>query len=97
MNKIMLTAILLPGLLSGCANETRVISVTPNYDAKFGDTVREALLKQTIHPQAGAVADDVAGLDGKAARESVLLYQSTFKQPPPVANVINIGGDLSGN
>ena len=86
MNKITLTLML--GLLSGCA------SVTPNYDAKFGEAVRAAQLKQTINPEAGKTPDAVSGIDGKAARESLLLYQGTFQAPPPVVNVINIGGSV---
>lgn len=72
-------------LLSGC-------STTPNYDARFGDAVRQARLAMTIHPNAGANPDQVAGMDGVAAREAQLRYQDTYKAPPPVVNVINIGG-----
>jgi uncharacterized protein YceK len=86
MNKITLTLTL--GLLSGCA------SVTPNYDAKFGEAVRAAQLKQTINPDAGNTPQDMAGIDGKAAQETMLLYKSTFQAPPPVVNVINIGGSV---
>ena len=85
MNKL---AIALLGLMAGCA------TVTPNYDARFGDAVREAKLKMTINPGAGRNPDQVAGMDGKAARETVILYQDTFKAPPPVVNVINIGGSI---
>lgn len=88
MNKLAIAVLL--GLIAGCA------SVTPNYDAKFGDAVREAKLKMTINPDAGQNPDQVAGMDGKAGRETIILYQDTFKAPPPVANVINIGGGLGG-
>ncbi len=88
MNK--LACALLLGLMAGC-------STTPNYDAKFGDAVREARLKMTINPDAGNNPDQVTGMDGRAAREAVILYQGTFKAPPPVVNVINIGGSVSGS
>lgn len=78
-------------LLAGCAT-----TVTPHYDAKFGDAVREAKLRMTINPNAGLNADNVAGLDGKAAKEAVGRYQGSFKTPPPAVNVINIGGALGG-
>ena len=81
---------LLFGLSAGCS------SVTPNYDARFGDAVREAKLKMTINPDASKNPDQVAGMDGKAARDAIILYQGTFKAPPPVVNVINIGGGLAG-
>ena len=86
MNKLAIALLL--GLIAGCA------SVTPNYDAKFGDAVREAKLKMTINPDAGKNPDQVAGMDGKAGRDTIILYQDTFKAPPPVVNVINIGGGL---
>ncbi|MBC7454136.1 MAG: hypothetical protein H7335_10600 [Massilia sp.] len=72
-------------LLVGC-------STTPNYDARFGDAVRQARIAMTIHPKASANPDPVAGIDGQAAREAITRYQDSFKAPPPVVNVINIGG-----
>ena len=74
-------------LLTGCAS-----SVTPHYDAQFGTAVREAKLKMIINPDAGKNPDQVLGMDGKAARETIIFYQNTFKEPPPAVNVINIGG-----
>lgn len=91
--KTMLTtlATLLPAslLLSACN------TVTPNYDARFGDAVREAKLRMTINMDAQNV-DPVAGMDGRSAREATVLYQKTFTTPPPVVNVINIGGAIGG-
>ncbi|ATQ73899.1 hypothetical protein CR152_04735 [Massilia violaceinigra] len=72
-------------MLAGCA-------AAPRYDARFGDAVREARSAMTIDPQAGATPDPVAGIDGQAARDAMTRYQDSFKAPPPVVNVINIGG-----
>jgi len=83
------TALLLT-LLTGCA------AVTPNYDARFGDAVREARLNMTINPGAGKNPDQAIGMDGKSAREAIILYQGSFKAPPSVTNVINIGGSIGG-
>lgn len=83
MNKTMTCAAL--ALLGGC-------STTPNYDRHFGEAVRHSRLAMTINPGASANPDQVAGLDGQAARESITRYQDSFKAPPPVVNVINIGG-----
>lgn len=85
MNKF--ASLTLLGLLAGCATST-----TPNYDAKFGDALRQARLRMTINPDAVNNPDSVAGMDGKAAEEAVIRYQGSFKIPPPVVNVINIGG-----
>ena len=76
--------------LAGCAN-----TVTPNYDVNFGSALRDAKLKMTINPDAGKTAAPVVGMDGKAARETIIRYQDSFKTPPPVSNVINIGGSLT--
>ena len=86
MNKLAIALLL--ALMGGCS------TATPHYDARFGDAVREAKLKMIINPDAGKNPDQVAGMDGKAAREAVILYQDTFKTPPPAVNVINIGGGI---
>lgn len=91
MNKLL--AILLPVLLAGCAAS----SSTPNYDKRFGDAVREARVRMTINPNAGRNPDPVAGMDGRAAYEAYGRYQDSFKAPPPVVNVINIGGAIGGS
>lgn len=69
-------------------------SPTPNYDARFGDAVRQARLAQTLHP--GLVSTDpVAGMDGKSAEAAVQRYQDSFRAPPPVTSVIQIGGNIA--
>lgn len=77
-------------LLAGCSS-------SPAYDARFGDAVRQARLAQTINPQAGSNPDQVAGIDTQAALEAQKRYHDSFKEPPPVTNVINIGGMTGGN
>ena len=84
-----LSLCLCTGLLGGCAT-----SVTPNYDLKFGEALREAKLKMTINPDAGKNPDMALGIQGAAAKETVIRYQNSFKAPPPVTNVINIGGSI---
>lgn len=81
--------ILSAALLAGCSYN----SFTPNYDAHFGDAVRAAALAQTLNPAAGT-QPAITGLDGPAAAEAVARYQDSFKAPPPVVNVINIGGQI---
>jgi predicted Zn-dependent protease len=77
-------------LLAACSTTT-----TPDYDQRFGDSVRQARMRQTLNPTASANPDPVLGLDGKAAQEGIHLYHESFKVPPPVVNVINIGGGVS--
>jgi hypothetical protein len=89
MNKITIMAVAV--LAAGCAE-----TVTPRYDALFGASVREARLAMTIDPAAGTRSDDGRGIDGRAAKETVKRYQDSFKEPPPVTNVINIGGAIGG-
>jgi hypothetical protein len=76
--------------LAACA------SPTPMLDEHFGDAVRAARLAQTLHPDAGRDADPVTGLDGIAAERSIDRYHASFRNPPPVTNVVNIGGTIGG-
>lgn len=78
-------------LTAGCAH-----SPTPHYDARFGDAVRSARFAMTIDPGAAAKGGEATGLDGRAAKEAIKRYQDSFKEPPPVTNVINIGGMTGG-
>ena len=75
--------------LTGCAS-------TPHYDARFGDAVRQARVAMTVNPAGSSMNDPVAGIEGQAAKEAMSRYYETFKAPPPVVNVINIGGVTSG-
>ncbi len=84
------TSVLLLALLAGCT------STTPEYDKRFGDAVRQSRLQMTINPDAGRTADAALGMDGTSAREALVHYQNTFKAPPPVTNVINVGGSGGG-
>lgn len=79
--------------LTGCASYS---AQTPNYDARFGNAVRQARLQMTINPEASNNSDQAIGMDGKSAKETMSRYQDTFKTPPPTANVINIGGSIGG-
>jgi hypothetical protein len=74
-------------LVAGCAE-------TPRYDVRFGEALRDARLAMTIDPDAGAKADEAMGIDGRAGKEAVKRYQDSFKEPPPVVNVINIGSGM---
>ena len=85
-----LLLLLVLAFLGGCATST-----TPDYDQRFGQAVREARLRMTINPNAGANPDPIAGMDGRSSHETILRYQETFKAPPPVVNVINIGGSAA--
>ena len=90
MNKLIIALPL--AILAGCASTT-----TPHYDAHFGSALREAKQKMIINPDAGKKPDSVTGIDGVAAQESMKRYHDSFKTPPPVTNVINIGGRIGTN
>ncbi|NKE66037.1 hypothetical protein RAMLITH_09415 [Ramlibacter sp. RBP-2] len=84
MHKFLIVALAL--LAAGCAS-----SPTPNYDLRFGDAVREARRAMTLNPGAGG-GPALHGLEGTTAAEAMGRYHDSFKAPPPVVNVINIGG-----
>lgn len=70
--------------LAGCA------PTTPQYDSRFGQSVRMSMAQQVLNPDA-ASKDVPESKDGPAARETVVRYRNTFKEPPPPQNVFNIG------
>lgn len=74
-------------LATGCAE-------TASHDARFGAAWHEAALAMTIDPNAGARPDEIKGIDGRSGKEVMKRYQDSFKEPPPVTNVINIGGAI---
>ena len=78
-------------LLAGCSYN----AFTPQYDAQFGDAVRAASQAQMLNPAAGTQQTRV-GLHGEAAQDAMTRYHDSFKAPPPVVNVINIGGQIGG-
>lgn len=78
------------------ANVAGCVSPTPNLDRDFGNAVRTARAQMTINPEASRNADAVNGMDGEASKETIDRYEQSFKAPPPVVNVINIGGGIAG-
>lgn len=77
-------------LQAGCA------PTTPQYDSRFGQSVRMSMAQQVMDPDA-ASKNVQESMDGPAARETVVRYRNTFKEPPPAQNVFNIGvGSGSG-
>jgi len=90
----MKTAAMVLSLLfvAGCAH-----TVAPRNEQRFGDAVRAARLAMTIDPKAGEHGGLATGIDGRAARETMTRYHDSFKEPPPVTNVINIGGAMGSS
>ena len=66
-------------------------ATSPTLDARFGDSVNIAKAQQTVNPDASKNRSVVAGIDGKAAQETMVRYRESFRSPPPPANVFNIG------
>lgn len=67
---------LLAVMLAGCAE-----TPTPNLDQHFGEAVRTAIAQQTLNPDASRNTDPVAGLDGKAADQTINNYDKSFSKP----------------
>jgi len=74
------------GLLAGC------VAIHPEVDQRHGQAVTAAMEAQVFNPQASRNA--VAGIDGKAAKETMDRYLESFKSPPPPITVISVGGTL---
>ncbi|MFC5475290.1 hypothetical protein [Paraherbaspirillum soli] len=77
--------------LAGC------VSLTPNLDSQFGNSVNLLKAEQTIAPNASANTAAVR-MDGQAAREVVDRYYKSYKAPTPQPNVfaIGVGGSSNG-
>lgn len=75
-NTFHLISALLLLAMAGCASTT-----TPHYDQHIGEAVRTAVAQQTINPDASKNTDPVAGLDGKAAGQTMENYDKSFKTP----------------
>lgn len=76
-------------LLAACA------PTTPQWDGRFGDSLRVSMASQVANPEAVRNADPVAGIDGRAARAAHERYERSFSVPPPPAPAlsITIGGE----
>jgi hypothetical protein len=89
MNRLLsrrsLAALAIAGLLSACA------ASTPQFDRRFGASVRDAMASQVANPVAEANTDPVAGMDGRSAVLAFDRYQKSFAEPAPQA-VFIIGG-----
>jgi hypothetical protein len=87
-------------LLQACATTCPTFDVclatSPRLDARFGDSVNIAKAQQTLNPEASKNRNVVAGIDGKAAQDTILRYHESFKSPPPPANVFTIGVSSGG-
>lgn len=84
--KLVLPALLALLTLSGCTTNR-----SPYLDSHFGQAVEFAKSQQTLNPEASQNPDPVAGIGGRAARDSLERYESTFRRPPPQTNVFGIG------
>src|SRR6267378_1782320 len=74
-----------------CPTFDACLATSPRLDSRFGDAVNIAKAQQTLNPDASRNRNVVAGMDGKAAQETMLRYRESFRNPPPPANVFTIG------
>jgi len=90
MNKLKITSRVLLCLgvcvsVSGCAE----LSSTPQWDASFGESYRQLIVLQSIHPDGVANSDAENGIDGVAAAAAQSRYGTSFEAPPaPVTSSI---------
>ena len=95
----LLTAAAAVLALQACATSptlTACCATSPRLDARFGDSVNVAKAQQTLNPDASKNRNIVAGMDGKAAQETMVRYRESFKNPPPPSNVFTIGVSSGG-
>ena len=85
-------------VLAGCALLSACVTTTPNYDARFSDSVQIAQARQTLDPGATTrnATNTLAGMDGQAARAAYDRYLFSFVRPQAQPNVFTIGVSGSG-
>ncbi len=66
------------------------VPTTPQWDARFGQSVRLTQQQQIIDPTAGG-DEPVNGIDGASGREAIVRYRSSFKEPAPASSSFTIG------
>lgn len=84
MRHHLLAALVILLALSACA------PTTPQWDKRFGDTVRLTQQQQVLDPGAGGDAP-VNGIDAATGREAIGRYRSSFREPQPPSNAFTIG------
>jgi type IV pilus biogenesis protein CpaD/CtpE len=60
-------------------------------DKTFGNSVREARIRQTIDLNAGSKHAATVGTDAKSADAAMQRYYKSFKEPEPTFKVLGIG------
>ncbi len=91
MNKHALSSVVRFGALASLlAGLQACAPTTPQWDSRFGETVRLTAQQQTLNPNAGGDAP-VNGIDGATGRESIGRYRNSFRELPPPAAPISIG------
>lgn len=84
-------ALLLPSFLSACVNET------PLLDAQWGHSLSHSQAQQTAYPEHQHITRPPIETDALTTRLGLERYQKSFENPPPPANVLNLGMGTSGN
>ena len=87
MNTNVLKLIFFIGFIS-CISAC--VPLTPEWDSRFGDSVKKIAALQTINPDAGTTPV-TESMDGHASRDAIGRYRSSFKEPQNNANSFTIG------
>lgn len=82
--------------MSGVVLSACMASGTPNYDARFGEAVRQARALQTLNPEAGRQGGLVTGIDAQAGKSALDRYQESFRTPSRSFEVLGIGSGSPG-
>jgi len=85
--KITIPALLLIfAMVWGCGTSQRQIAL----DKNWGRSNETARFSQILNPDASEDNNPVTGLDGEAARNSLVKYQNSFKSEESTGTVMNI-------
>lgn len=77
--------------LGGCA-----ATASPDWDARFGDSMRTLKAQQLIDPEAPTRnAQTIPSTDGRTTHEAMDRHVESYRSPPPTT-VINVGSIGTG-
>jgi hypothetical protein len=85
-------------LVTGCGSvgfNPSFASATPQYDSRFGESVRQARAKQVLNPSAGQDGDPVLGTDAQFGIATIERLREGFRKPTPGFDVGVGGGGTS--
>ena len=93
---MMLRSVAIGASTAVCLTLAGCMSSSPIWDAHMGESVRNVMHAQIIHP-GPPTDDDARGTDGRAAVAAMKNYDKSLRSPTPTASPFVIGVSSGGS